>query len=176
MWRGAAGFPGWTGGLPALRASTVNSAHLLIMTPVFSRPGPLAVTWNKYYKNEPCHEKTYLRGFRPGNTQTGVLSFVASLEILNYRGNKHPFVRSFYRNDHFCGFYRCVNSGESLKNWVKTKRLYVKFVSDLFNLICGFTSQSTTMVMSRRSVNLTTPFLRRLPKGLNSTKCTSFRQ
>ena len=44
-------------------------------------------------------------------------------------------------------------------------------------LICGFTSQSTTMVMSRRSVNLTTIlFLGRLPKLLTSTKCPSFRQ
>ena len=44
-------------------------------------------------------------------------------------------------------------------------------------LICGFTSQSTTMFMSRRSVNLTTLFLGRLPKLLTSTctKCTSFR-
>ena len=43
-------------------------------------------------------------------------------------------------------------------------------------LICGFTSQSTTMVMFRRSVNLTTLFLDRIPKWLTSIKCTSFRQ
>ena len=43
-------------------------------------------------------------------------------------------------------------------------------------LICGFTSQSASMVMLRRSVNLTTLFLGRLPKRLTSTKCTSFRQ
>ena len=46
----------------------------------------------------------------------------------------------------------------------------------LICLICGFTSQSTTMVMSRRSVNLTTLFLGRLLKWLTSTKCTFFRQ
>ena len=43
-------------------------------------------------------------------------------------------------------------------------------------LICDVTSQSTTMVMSRQSVNLTTLFLGRLPKRLTSTKCTPFRQ
>ena len=45
-----------------------------------------------------------------------------------------------------------------------------------FCLICGYTSQSTTTVMSRRSVNLTTLFLGRLPKRLTSTKCPSFCQ
>ena len=30
----------------------------------------------------------------------------------------------------FCGFYRCVNWGESLTNCVKPEGLYVKFVSD----------------------------------------------
>ena len=34
-------------------------------------------------------------------------------------------------NFDFCGFYRCVNSGESLTNWLKHEGLYVKFVSDL---------------------------------------------
>ena len=43
-------------------------------------------------------------------------------------------------------------------------------------LICGYMSQSTTTVMSRRSVNPTTLFLDRLPKLLTSTKCTSFHQ
>ena len=42
--------------------------------------------------------------------------------------------------------------------------------------ICGFTSQSTTIVMPRRSVNLTTLFLGKLPKRLTSTKCPSFCQ
>ena len=41
-------------------------------------------------------------------------------------------------------------------------------------LICSFTSQSTTMVMLKGSVNLTTLFMGRLPKRLTSTKCTSF--
>ena len=37
----------------------------------------------------------------------------------------------YYRNElYFCGFYRCVNSGESLTNRVKPKGLYVKSVSD----------------------------------------------
>ena len=32
-----------------------------------------------------------------------------------------------YRNEfYFCGFYRCVNSGESLTIWVKPKGLYVR--------------------------------------------------
>ena len=33
-----------------------------------------------------------------------------------------------YRNEFFCGFYRCVISGESLTNWVEPKGLYVKCV------------------------------------------------
>ena len=37
-------------------------------------------------------------------------------------------------------------------------------------LICGFTSQSTTMVISRWSVNLTTLFLGRIPKHIYCTK------
>ena len=51
--------------------------------------------------------------------------------------------------------------------------LFLKLV--WFCSICGFTSQST-MVMSRRSVNLTTLFLGRLSKQLTRTKCTSFCQ
>ena len=43
-------------------------------------------------------------------------------------------------------------------------------------LICGFTSQSTAMVMLRWSVNLTTLFLGKLPKRFTSTKCTFFCQ
>ena len=40
----------------------------------------------------------------------------------------------------------------------------------MFCLICGLMSQSTTMVMLRQSVNLTTHFLSRLiPKWLTST-------
>ena len=36
-----------------------------------------------------------------------------------------------YRNDFYiCGVYGCVNSGESLSNWVKQEGLYVKFVND----------------------------------------------
>ena len=34
--------------------------------------------------------------------------------------------------------------------------------SDFVCLVCGFTSQSTAMVMSRQSVNLTTLFLGKL--------------
>ena len=49
----------------------------------------------------------------------------------------------------------------------------IHFLSEVC-LIFGFTSQSTTLVMSRRSVDLTTLFLGRLPKRLTSTKCTSF--
>ena len=30
----------------------------------------------------------------------------------------------------FCGFYRCVTSGEPLTHWVKLEKIYVKFVSD----------------------------------------------
>ena len=45
------------------------------------------------------------------------------------------FILLHYRNEfYFCGFYQCVNSGESLTNLVKPKAsvkgLYVKFVSD----------------------------------------------
>ena len=37
----------------------------------------------------------------------------------------------YYRNEIlFFGFYRCVNSGESLTNWIKPGGLYVEFVSD----------------------------------------------
>ena len=37
----------------------------------------------------------------------------------------------YYRNEIlFFVFYRCVNSGESLTNWIKHEGLYVKFVSD----------------------------------------------
>ena len=44
-------------------------------------------------------------------------------------------------------------------------------------LFCCLTSQSTTMVMSRQSVNLTTRFLGRLrPRQLTSTQCTFFCQ
>ena len=39
-----------------------------------------------------------------------------------------------------------------------------------------FTFQSTTTVMLRWSINLTTLFLGRLPEQLTSTKCSSFRQ
>ena len=32
----------------------------------------------------------------------------------------------YYMNEfYFCGFYRCVNFGESLINWVKPEGLYV---------------------------------------------------
>ena len=34
----------WSAAFPAFLASTVNSAHLFRTTPVFSRPGPLAIT------------------------------------------------------------------------------------------------------------------------------------
>ena len=38
---------------------------------------------------------------------------------------------SYYRNEIlFFGFYQCVDSGESLTNWIKPRGLYVKFVSD----------------------------------------------
>ena len=44
---------------------------------------------------------------------------------------KHICGPDYYRNVfYFCGFYQCVNAGESLTNWVKPKGLYVKFVSD----------------------------------------------
>ena len=43
-------------------------------------------------------------------------------------------------------------------------------------LFCGFMSQSTTMVMLRQSVNLTTLFLGKLPKRFTSAKCTFFCQ
>ena len=52
-------------------------------------------------------------------------------------------------------------------------RLKIPSRSVFFCLICGFTSQSVSMVMS---VNLTTLFLGRLPNFfLTSTKCTFFR-
>ena len=36
-----------------------------------------------------------------------------------------------YRNVFYlCGFYQCVNSGESLTNWVKHSGLYVRFARD----------------------------------------------
>ena len=35
------------GAFPAARVSTVNSAHLLTVTPVFCRPGPVAVTYRE---------------------------------------------------------------------------------------------------------------------------------
>ena len=37
----------------------------------------------------------------------------------------------YYRNEIlFFGFYQCVNSGESLTNWIKPRGLYVEFVND----------------------------------------------
>ena len=48
----------------------------------------------------------------------------------------YPFIKLFFvasqfffnRNEfYFCGFYRCVNSGETLTNWVKPEGFYVKF-------------------------------------------------
>ena len=47
------------------------------------------------------------------------------------------------------------------------------FLFCLFCLICGFTSQSTKMAMSRRSVDLATLFMVRLPYQVH---ITSFRQ
>ena len=47
------------------------------------------------------------------------------------------------------------------ENSEPSKNFQFKF---LFCLICGFTSHSTTIVMSRRSVNLTTLFMDRLSK------------
>ena len=56
---------------------------------------------------------------------------------------------------------------QKFRNWVMLFYETCNVVSNLVCLICGFTSQTTTMVM-RRSVNLTTLFLGRLPKWLTS--------
>ena len=41
--------------------------------------------------NEPGHEKTYLRGFRPGKTQTGFLSYRDHLESWNFGFSKYRY-------------------------------------------------------------------------------------
>ena len=40
---------------------------------------------------EPRHEKTCLRGLRPGKTQTGLLSFRSSLESWNFGDSKYRY-------------------------------------------------------------------------------------
>ena len=37
------------------------------------------ITQQRYDYNEPCHEKTCLRDFRPGKTQTGLLTYRSKL-------------------------------------------------------------------------------------------------
>ena len=44
---------------------------------------------------QPCHEKTCLRGLRPGKTQTGLLSYRDKLESWNFRFSKY----SYYTNN-----------------------------------------------------------------------------
>ena len=57
-----------------------------------------------------------------------MLKYLLSLTYVIFFRNFHSLL--YYRNEfYFCGFYRCVNSGESLINLVKPKGLYVKFVS-----------------------------------------------
>ena len=72
-------------------------------------------------------------------------------------------------------YFPCRHRNRSI---YATSQIILKFISAvgcgewvsvrLACLICGFTSQSTTMVMSKRSVNLTTLFPGRLPKRLTS--------
>ena len=55
----------------------------------------------------------------------------ASLNVNKIHKNK---IHLYYRNEfYFCGFYWCVNSVESLTNWVKPKGFFgfTQFVSDL---------------------------------------------
>ena len=40
---------------------------------------------------EPCHEKTCLRNFRPGKTQTGLHSHRMMLESWNFGFNKYKY-------------------------------------------------------------------------------------
>ena len=77
------------------------------------------------------------------------------LFLRKFRGETPRTIAEFFR-EIFAQILR--ENSESFK-----KREQFKF---LFRLICGFTSQSTTMAMSRRSVNLTTLFLGRFSKRL----------
>ena len=72
--------------------------------------------------------------------------------------------------------HSCVKSTTQTINVYTNTRQTISDAFVLFCLICGFTSQSTNMVMLRWSVKLTTLFLDRLPKWLTSNKCTSFHQ
>ena len=54
--------------------------------------------------------------------------FISQVKNINFWMTSGFFC---YRSEvYFCGFYRCVNSGESLTNGVKPESLYVEFVSD----------------------------------------------
>ena len=55
-----------------------------------------------------------------------------------------------------------------------SKHSQVQEQEQAHDLFCDFTPQSTTMVMLRRSVNLTALFLCRLPNRLTSTECNPF--
>ena len=46
---------------------------------------------SRVVQNEPRHEKTCLRGFRPGKTQTGLLSYRDKLESLNFGFSKYRY-------------------------------------------------------------------------------------
>ena len=55
--------------------------------------------------------------------------------------------------------------------YIKIDNMKYELMLLLLLLCCGLRSQSTSMAISRRSLNLTTPFLGRLrPKRLTSTK------
>ena len=50
----------------------------------------MAVEGN-YKLIEPRHEKTCIRGFRPGKTQTGLLSYRDQLESRNFGFSKYMY-------------------------------------------------------------------------------------
>ena len=63
----------------SMRFSAKNIVHLIKSCPQKS----LRQLWLSHLINEPCHEKTCLTYFWPGNTQTGLLSSRDYLETWN---------------------------------------------------------------------------------------------
>ena len=64
--------------------------------------------------NEPRHEKTCLRGFRPGETQTGLLSYRSQLESWNFGYRNYRYYTIYAANnkvaDHTARMCRLISA------------------------------------------------------------------
>ena len=132
-------------------------------------------------------------------TSHGVLTTMEIMESLQITGHDVcvlVIVESLLTTSNEIWVLATVEIYEGYEVWVLTKleimeSLHIKVmryvflsfeieqslhITGHFGLVCCFTPQSTVMVMSRRSVHLTTLFSwASLNKRLNSTWCTYFR-